>query len=73
MIEGKSFRFLDSYWEAMRDLTYEQRGQFVSAMCTRAFDGEEPDVEDPAVAFGSEVVRELVSDSLAYSYGLSVR
>lgn len=59
----ESFKFWDAYWEAMHGLTYEQRGRFVSALCAYVFDGEEPDVEDPVVAFGYRAVRKQAAES----------
>ena len=59
----ESFKFWDAYWDAMKGLTYEQRGKFVSALCAYVFDGEEPDVEDPVVAFGYRAVRKQAAET----------
>lgn len=59
-----SFKFWESYWDAMKDLTMEQRGLFVTALCSYVFDGiDDPECGDAAVRFGFKAVRGSAAES----------
>ena len=65
MAEGSdSFKFWESYWDAMKDLTMEQRGLFMTALCSYVFDGmDDPECGDAAVRFGFKAVRGSAAES----------
>lgn len=53
-----SFKFWDSYYDALRTLeTKDQRSDFIMALCEYVFDGIEPEFEDKMVEFGFMLVR----------------
>ena len=60
-----SFKFWDSYYDALRMLgSDERRGQFVMALCSYVFDGEEPDFDgDEVMAFGFQLVATQAMES----------
>lgn len=60
-----SFKFWDSYYDALRMLgDDERRGRFVMALCSYVFDGEEPDFGgDEVMAFGFQLVATQAMES----------
>ena len=60
-----SFKFWDSYYDALRMLgDDERRGRFVMALCSYVFDGEEPDFgADEVMAFGFQLVATQAMES----------
>lgn len=61
-----SFKFWDSYYDALRMLgDDERRGRFVMALCSYVFDGEEPDFgADEVMAFGFQLVATQARQSM---------
>lgn len=61
-----SFKFWDSYYDALRMLgDDERRGRFVMALCSYVFDGEEPDFgDDEVMAFGFQLVATQARQSM---------
>lgn len=61
-----SFKFWDSYYDALRMLgDDERRGRFVMALCSYVFDGEEPDFgADEVMAFGFQLVATQAKQSM---------
>lgn len=64
-----SFKFWDSYYDALRMLgDDERRGRFVMALCSYVFDGEEPDFgADEVMAFGFQLVATQARQSMEIS------
>lgn len=53
-----SFKFWDSYYEALKTLeTKDQRSDFIMALCEYVFDGVDPTFDDKMVEFGFMLVR----------------
>ena len=61
-----SFKFWDSYYDALRMLgDDERRGRFVMALCSYVFDGTEPDFGgDDVMAFGFQLVATQAKQSM---------
>lgn len=49
-VELKGFSFYRSYFEAAKELPKEQQAEFLMAICSYVFDGEEPDIHGIAAA-----------------------
>lgn len=66
MVATDSFKFWDSYYDALRMLgDDERRGRFVMALCSYVFDGEEPDFgADEVMAFGFQLVATQARQSM---------
>lgn len=64
-----SFKFWDSYYEALGMLgSDERRGRFVMALCSYVFEGAEPDFDgDEVMAFGFQLVATQARQSMEIS------
>ena len=59
-----SFRFWDAYYDALKFLgTNEERGEFVMALCSYVFDGEEPEFSSETAEFGFRLIRAQAKES----------
>ena len=62
--DGKQFSFFESFWRQLEMLDMQTRGEYVSAMCRMAFDGEDTEFENAMLQFGWSVMRSQVRQSV---------
>lgn len=61
---SESFKFWDSYYEALQVLPdNDARGELVMGLCRYVFDGDMPEFERPELAFGFMVMRRQAEES----------
>ena len=58
-----SFKFWDAFWDAMQDMSMEERGEFMTAICRFVFDGEESEIDDRVVLVSYKMVRMQLLES----------
>lgn len=62
--DTKQFSFFESFWRQLEMLDMNTRGEYVSAMCRMAFDGDDTEFDDPMLQFGWTVMRTQVRQSV---------
>lgn len=62
-----SFKFWDGYWEAMQDMSIEERGELVTMLCQFVFDGEDPKTDNRMVRAAYKMVRRMAQESMEIS------